>query len=260
MITRAKTGEESINRSRWVGGVLLVAALSWLIGGDRSAIAALPANSKVNSADSTRGTVLLEGGKYTMGERGDTVTVGSFYMDETEVTVSAYRMCVSAEECTEPQEGEFCNWSMSGRSNHPVNCVDWNQAVVYCNWVGKRLPTEEEWEWAARGGNQGTKYPWGDNAPKTQLCWSGGGVNRYGRNLGTCKVGSYPGGNSPQGVKDLAGNVWEWTSTAWPKDGQVERGGGWLDNEAHKVNAYYRIGSPRGFANMERGFRCAKTK
>ena len=122
----------------------------------------------------------IPGGTYTMGDRGDgtpraRATVAPYCMDRTEVTVTAYAACVTAGACTAPDaynpalkdslHPSHCTWNRSDRTTHPVNCVDWNQATTYCGWAGKRLPTDEEWEWAARNGPAGTVYPWGATRP-----------------------------------------------------------------------------------------------
>ena len=129
-------------------------------------------------------------------------------MDRTEVTTAAYAACVSAGKCTRAHTGSVlasCNAGVAGREQHPINCVDWNQADAYCQAQGLRLPTEEEWEYAATGGD-GRTFSWGNEWPSNQLCW-----NRYGDGRtypnSTCAVGSYPNGRSPFGVDDMSGNV-----------------------------------------------------
>jgi formylglycine-generating enzyme required for sulfatase activity len=173
----------------------------------------------------TGGMVRLEGGTFRMGsEEGDWyekpvhwVTLKPFWLDVTEVTVAAYKACVDAGACSKPDEGNWCNWGKSDRGNHPINCVDWEQATQFCRWANKRLPTEEEWEYGTRqGGVRGDrKYPWGNAEPSNQLCWDGKGKDAgENRRRGTCPVGSYPLGDTPTGLKDMAGNVWEWTASA----------------------------------------------
>jgi formylglycine-generating enzyme required for sulfatase activity len=189
------------------------------------------------------------------------VTLAAFELDEFEVTVSQYAACVTAGGCTAADTGWSCNAGVSGRDNHPINCVDWNQATTYCAWAGKRLPTEEEWEYAARG-TDGREYPWGNAAPGNQLCWKGGGTNRSS----TCAVGSYPSGKSPFGVQDMSGNVWEWVSGlyTWKYSSQptgtdlVNRGGSWCDDAARYVRSAYRnsLASSSRYASL--GFRCAR--
>jgi formylglycine-generating enzyme required for sulfatase activity len=216
-----------------------------------------------------------------MGSRGDAVAVRPFLLDVTAVTVAAYQACVEAAKCKPPNGDGNCNWGKLDRANHPANCVDWNQATAFCEAVGKRLPSEEEREWAARGAERGTEYPWGsevrttpnsDAAPKRfkkktlsaedrlkrhesalsgRLC-GGGGQDQ------TCPVGSYPAGDSPQGLKDLAGNVWEWTSSTWGESRAV-RGGSWStdDPSCYAASFRYRIDPQSRYNNL--GFRCAKT-
>ncbi len=188
------------------------------------------------------------------------VTVGAFCMDRTEVTVGAYGQCVAADGCSAPApvDGESCNWEVAGRENHPINCVDWGMAATYCRWAGGRLPTEAEWEYAARG-TDGRAYPWGNDAPGGQLCWR--------QSHSTCVVGSHPRGDSPFGLHDMAGNVWEWTSEWYgpysehgvPGSGlnHVDRGGSWLVVDPSWVRASCRDGGGPSFRDGNLGFRCA---
>lgn len=94
---------------------------------------------------------------------GVTIEVPAFEIDHYEVSVDEYRACIEAGACTRPkdhQRNKYCNFDAPGRDDHPVNCVDWDQALAYCEWRGGRLPYEAEWEKAARGGNA-SRYPWG---------------------------------------------------------------------------------------------------
>lgn len=162
------------------------------------------------------------------------VKVETFELDMTEVRVADYKACVDAGKCTAPNKGTYCNWDAK-RDDHPVNCLDWEQAGAYCKFVGKRLPTEAEWELAARGA-EARKYVWGATEPKDQLCWNGEG-NDQGKSerQGTCAVASYPAGKTAAGLYDVAGNVWEWTSASYcpydkpdcTSDERVIRGAAW---------------------------------
>lgn len=155
------------------------------------------------------------------------VTVAAFCLDRTEVTVAAYAACVAAGSCTVGSLKEYnidgsggfsddCNWEQAGRSNHPINCVSWHQANDFCRYRKRRLPSEEEWEYAARGGSENRTYPWGAAVPAGQMCWNGPG-NDAGESsrANTCEVGAYKAGESRWGVMDLGGNVWEWTSSSY---------------------------------------------
>jgi outer membrane protein len=220
------------------------------------------------------GMARLPGGTYTMGQ-GKTATVAPFLLDVTEVTVSAYAGCVKAGRCavagatvewaniTADDRAKYsarCNGGRGDRQQHAMNCVDWNQAVAYCEWLGKRLPTEEEWEWASRGAERGTTYPWGNEAPGNQLCWDGEGSDLgEGNRSSACAVGSYARGDSPHGVKDLAGNVWEWTSSASDASSRVIRGGGWGNDDPRFVSAATRDGTAPDNRDFALGFRCART-
>jgi formylglycine-generating enzyme required for sulfatase activity len=219
------------------------------------------------------------------------VTVANFRLDRTEVTVGAYAECMRAGKCSEPElytaeRGNyrvFCNWHHpEGRASHPINCVDYEQARVFCAWAGKRLPTEEEWELAARAGGEGRKFPWGNDEPSpTRLNACGaectknliaqrfpGGKTMYSASDGwpeTAPVGSFPAGASKHGVLDLAGNVWEWTSslyatydgsTSEPK--RVLRGGSWGGGDARTERTTNRFRLDPSSRAQFLGFRCAK--
>jgi formylglycine-generating enzyme required for sulfatase activity len=195
------------------------------------------------------------------------VMIASFEIDVTEVTISAYERCVSAGRCLPPDTGMYCNWRKEGRGAHPVNCLDWAQASAYCAFVGKRLPSEEEWELAARGGDD-RRYPWKDGAPADLLCWNGDGNDRgRGQRQGTCPVASYPRGVSPFGVHDMAGNVWEWTSSAYcpyerrgcDSERRVIRGGSWSNLDPSYVRAADRAREAPRSRPDNVGVRCAKT-
>ena len=174
--------------------------------------------------------------------------VDPFCIDRTEVTVDAYRRCVH---CSPPSaRGATCNWGIEGRGNHPVNCVDWNQAVAFCLERGARLPTDDEWTLAAVG-TDGREFPWGDAAPYDQLCWSGVAERR-----GTCEVGAFPSGRSTVRADDMSGNLWEWTSTV-DRDFRVYRGGGWRSYEPSRVRAESRFSDVPSYHNDYLGFRCA---
>ena len=205
------------------------------------------------------GSAYLPAGTFVMGDRGDEVSVAELCLDLTEVTVEAYSDCYYQGECSAALTGSDCNSGVSGRRNHPINCVDWNQADTYCRAQGKRLPTEEEWEWAARSGPEGRSYPWGSEEPGAQVCWDGAG-NDEGRlkRTSTCAVGVHPEGDSAQGVHDLAGNVWEWTSgKQWAA--QVFRGGCWSLTVGEPMRAAYRGWGDSSYRFFFLGFRCARS-
>jgi hypothetical protein len=193
------------------------------------------------------------------------VTLSAFEMDETEVTQGAYKNCVDGGSCRAPN----CDWSTdSKRPTHPVVCVDWNDAKTYCEWAGKRLPTEAEWEKAARG-TDGRVYPWGKEAPTCSL------VNFSGCVETTKAVGSTPQGDSPYGLKDMAGNVWEWVADRYdgnyyasaPATNPTGPSGGWsrvyrggaFRVDARFVRASKRSATDPGLRSDGLGFRCARS-
>ncbi len=220
------------------------------------------------------------------------VHVDAFKVDRYEVTVAAFAECVDAEACREPYSGgpifpkewewENCNWGSADRSSHPINCVDWYAAAGYCEWAGKRLPTEAEWEKAARGVD-GRPYPWGDEQPDCERAV----IDQWGDGCGretTWPVGSKPQGASPYGVEDMAGNVWEWVDDWYAYDyytrapdlnpkntqkeiaprqpgwgvGKVLRGGSWADQATSIHSSANRLGyAPATHPDYTIGFRCA---
>ena len=255
------------------------------------ALTATPAPAATHASASAAATsarmVNIPGGTFTMGSPDGAgnpqehprhrVTVAPFALDLTLVTVGAYRACVGSGACTAagteqhgtpfagPEQNAFCNGPRTDRDDHPINCVEWSQAVAYCNWAGKRLPSEEEWEYAARGPDD-RAYPWGADAPSSRVCWSRVTGDDFAHAKGTCPVGAYPAGDSAFGVHDMVGNVWVWTSSVWspafdkPLDpsARVVRGGGWRDSNPSEFRSANRNGSDLPDRVINLGFRCAK--
>jgi formylglycine-generating enzyme required for sulfatase activity len=189
-------------------------------------------------------------------------------MDQTEVSVSAYRACVEAHACSVPEKSSpSCTYDL-GETRLPVSCVHWKDADAYCRSVGKRLPREAEWEYAARGLAR-IRFPWGNGtscANAVTLLHEATGRSCGGKR--PAKVGTHPAGASAFGVLDLAGNVEEWTSDwyvenpaegAAPRAGasHVLRGGGWLSPPSASRTTSRNWGSSVE-AGPNVGFRCAR--
>ena len=146
-------------------------------------------------------------------------TVTGFSIMKTEVTVAQYHRCIQKGICRKPKEEDRCTYYRPDPSNYPMNCVDWNDAKHFCEWIGGRLPTESEWEYAARSEGKNNMYPWGNNPkPSCDLAI----IDQDGRGCGRRSlwpVCSVPKGNTEQGLCDMSGNAWEWTadiSTPYP--------------------------------------------
>jgi hypothetical protein len=203
-----------------------------------------------------RDSVCPYGMQHVTGGRLLALDLLEFCLDETEVTAEAYAKCVAAGACDAPSRSRFGTWREPGKERHPVTDVTWYDATRYCEHAGKRLPTAEEWEWAARGRDEERPFPWGTMAPTSDLaCW-----NRADAGLGTCATGEHPLGRSREGVLDLAGNVAEWTASPLPDNDRrrVVMGGSWRDETAGDLHTTRRAGPrARDEGNGDVGFRCA---
>jgi formylglycine-generating enzyme required for sulfatase activity len=234
--------------------------------------------------------VRVEGGKFRMGaQKPDDpeafeaespvhqVEVSPFFIGRYPVTVFEYDPFVASGGYKEERfweaggYGTFAapgHWQQQLRyPNRPVVEVTWYEAAAYCAWAKGRLPTEAEWERAARGGREGTRYPWGNEKPdEFRANYFGGGANQ------PTPVGMYPEGATPQGIHDLAGNVLEWTADWWGRyseaaarnprgpekgSGKVIRGGSW-DSIARGLRVSSRDWSVADARVDDMGFRCVR--
>ena len=234
------------------------------------------------------GMVRVAAGKFLRGsEDGEEdekpmkeVYLDEYWIDVFEVTVEDYKACVDARGCEKPKKTKsdngYYNWGHSDRGKHPINGVDWTQAVAFCKWKGKRLPTEAEWEKAARG-VKGEKYAWGDEDGDCSVAVMKKGSESSDDGCGkdrTWEVGSKRGGVSPYGAHDMGGNVWEWVKDRYDENyygkapgrnpvnlesgsGRVVRGGGWA-SYARDLRAANRNGYAPSDAGNGLGFRCAR--
>ncbi len=274
-----------------------------------------PAEVAAPPATCPEGMVKIDGGKFYMGSdvRNEPslalampthqVEVSTFCLDRTEVTLGAYRGCSKTGECKrayresawpaaeetpkhlaeETAYSQLCNENFDDRDQHPVNCVSWVQAEAYCKYKGFRLPSEAEWEFAARG-SDGRTFPWGDAPADTtrgNLCgheceqWRAD--NKLEKDTmfydardefpGTAPVGHYPKGATADGVMDMVGNVFEWTASPFrkydaAKDEQdtskhMIRGGGFNSTKSTHANPALRFPMANDAHTHGIGFRCA---
>jgi formylglycine-generating enzyme required for sulfatase activity len=247
----------------------------------------LQAGHEVIGQDGAR-MVLVPAGEFTMGEDSKRYAVGDpiyvyaplhqvyldgFYIDKYEVTAGRYAKFLDSEKRPPPRFWNEVNLETDGQ--RPVIGVSWDDAAAYCRWAGKRLPTEAEWEKAARG-TDGRKYPWGNDEPREYMAsydpygirlWQGYGV--------LSPVGSYEAGRSPYGAYDMAGSVWEWVADWYdskyylvspksnpkgPEKGKerVVRGGSWRHAPELMRSAYRHRYQPTVLPFTYLGFRCAQ--
>jgi formylglycine-generating enzyme required for sulfatase activity len=195
------------------------------------------------------------------------VSLAAFWIDRYEVTNAQYREFVQARRVVAPPFWENDQYP-EGAAEQPVTQVRWDQARAFCQWKDKRLPSEAEWEKAARG-SDGREFPWGEAFDVT-LANTGMGGDRKA----LAPVGSYEGGKSPYGVYDMIGNVWEWvddwygpypgntaSSDHYGEKFKVVRGGGWEGihhDSPTQYRAAYRFFAPPQVGLADGGFRCAK--
>jgi len=262
----------------WVIGVGFVGLVGILLyWGFNDLVILLIATPLPLTQNANPNMVFIPAGEFTMGSNtgaDDEMPVHLVYLDEYwidkyETTNAQYAECVSAGKCTPREDTKsYTRDSYYGNikyANYPVIKIDWIQAKSYCEFAGKRLPTEAEWEKAARG-TDGRIYPWGNEEPNDKL------LNYNGKVGDTTQVGFYLNGASIYGVMDMAGNVWEWVSSDYKKypykaddgredailgDNKVLRGGGWHDN------GYFARATNRGRGESinwytSRGIRCVR--
>ncbi len=239
----------------------------------------VPGATQVSATDGMV-MVYVPAGDFSMGSLAGfpdeqpvhTVYLDAYWIDRTEVTNEMYSQCVQAGACLRPynthSNTHFSYYFNLDYANYPVIALKWSSAETYCAWAGRRLPTEAEWEKAARG-TDGRNYPWGNGNPSSGL------LNFNSPAGDTASVGSYKFGASPYGVLDMAGNVTEWVADWYaagyygispssnptgPATGQyrVLRGGSWHSDE-YSVRSADRHWIEPDTRDITIGFRCALT-
>ena len=231
--------------------VLFAALIIWCPGPTTGLLAAT-ATQEITGQDGAP-MMLVPGGEFLFGYDNNRLSLPAFYMDKYEVTIARYGTFLDATRLKAPYRWEEVK--KLGHGELPVIGVDWYDTDAYCRFYGKRLPTEKEWEKAARG-TDGRKYPWGNDAPTKRhanfdkCCeWMG---------YATLTVpGSFEAGKSPYGIYDLAGNVGEWTATDWDPKNKVLKGGSWYVG-APNLHAAKRYRNEPATRNFFVGFRCVQ--
>ncbi len=202
--------------------------------------------------------VFVPAGRSVIGDQLDglvtnlsTVTFDGFYLDQTEVTVGQFKKFVAE------TDYPYSAWKQVGKysptDDHPMIYVSWYDANAYAKWAGKRLPNTDEWEYAARGGLVGKRYPWGNHITYNQANYRG----RQGQNkriIGTTPVGQFS--TNGYGLLDMVGNVWEWCNNLSATDGwKILRGGSW-HSDPFDLRLAYSCQYPAKFRSLHFGFRC----
>ncbi len=241
----------------------------------------IPAGEFIMGSTDTDAKQSMAGGVAFPEVPAQTVYLDGYWIDKYEVTNARYALCVADGGCKAPWHnlsytGGITYYGNPAYDNYPVIYIDWFMADAYCKWAGRRLPTESEWEKAARG-TDGRRYPWGNDPitnDKANFCdincpKAHNNINYDDGYPEIAPVGSYPAGASPYGVMDMAGNVWEWTSTypkVYPLDSdnpeltyeRIWRGGPW-SNGSWWIRSSIRYRSVPKYWYNNLGFRCAAT-
>jgi len=277
-VVAGKVPVDKSDSKRWmlIAGIVLTVALAagifwWIRGNGDAAKTAEKQTTNQAASEPPPGMVYVPGGELMMGnEAGELqerpahkVAVKPFFIDRNEVTCEEYAKFIAATGHRAPPDWADGRYTDSS-AQRPVTGVDWDDANAYAVWAGKRLPSEQEWEFASRG-TDGRRYPWGNEWRPKQANDISSGLNQ------TTNVGSFPSGASPFGANDLVGNAWEWTASDWipypggtlpetklPGPLKVIRGGNYSSNE-NSATATFRVGySARGIEYDSSSFRCAK--
>lgn len=222
------------------------------------------------------GMAFVAGGTVVHLENTPDTTVSGVCIDVLEVSVADFRACVERGECLRecadpascpavptktdwgnPREDDdisfLCNGRKTGVDDHPINCVSPAEARSYCASQGRRLPTGDEWEWAARGARES---PWGNRVAVDEICWG-----RPKKRAGTCARGTHPRDATPEGILDLGGNLTEWTEPPARAGGSARfaYGASWYArDDGYAMAALGGVGMPARRAETV-GFRCAAT-